>query len=427
MMQNDVPALMGGSRIFEQPLKPYISIGSSEISAATKVLEAGELSGFVGGPGEDFMGGPEVKALEKEWARRFGVKHALSLNSATSGLHAAVIAAGIGPGDEVIVPPQTMSATVSAVIMAGATPVFVDQKEEDCCIDPDRVAAAMTDRTRGIIAVNLFGAPADVIELRALADRNGVVLIEDNAQGPLGRKCGRLLGTVGHMGVFSLNYHKVMQCGEGGIVVTDDDNFAQRIALVRNHGENIIEAEGLYQHADVVGYNYRLTEFQAAIARVQLARLDELTTRRLKFVKALDGRLKRFDALRIAQPDPEDHHVYYLYPIWFDAARAGISRKVFVAAMAAEGCPIYGGYCQPLYHLPLLKKLHKEGRARVSGVNRLCPNAERTYQETLMFTTLPQTVGGTELVDGFVAAIEKTLRNSTVLSNWADENSRRRA
>jgi len=426
-MGNSVPALLGGSKVFEQPLNPFISIGSSEISAATKVLESGTLSEFIGGPGEYFMGGSEVQALEAEWAKYFGTKHALSLNSATSGLHSAVVAAGIGPGDEVIVPSQTMSATATAVIMAGAIPVFVDQKEQDCCLNPKRVEAAMTDRTRGIIAVNLFGAPADVLELKSIADRHGAVLIEDNAQGPLGRKSGKLLGTIGHMGVFSLNYHKVMQCGEGGVVVTDDDNFAERIALIRNHGENVIEAENLFRHEDIVGYNYRLTEVQAAIARVQLTRLRELTARRLNLADALTDQLSHNDVIRTANPDPDDHHVYYLYPMWFDATRAGMSREVFVEAMSAEGCPIYGGYCQPLYHLPLIKKLELEHRAKVAEVSGVCPVAERAYRETLMFTTLPQTEGGLELVDGFSAALDKTLRNAEILSKWSNENNRSRA
>lgn len=420
MSSQNRPALLGGLPVIPEPLPPYVSIGERETEAALRVMRRGVLSEFVGAPGPYFMGGREVRALEEEWAAYFGMRHAISLNSATSGLHAALVAAGVGPGDEVIVPAQTMSATATAVVMAGGTPVFVDQEEFTACLDPEAVAAALTPRTRAIMAVNLFGGPAQLVRLRELADRHGIILVEDNAQAAGARHQGRYTGTIGHMGVFSLNFHKTIHCGEGGVVVTNDDRLARRLALVRNHGENLIEAEGWHEEADIAGYNYRMTELQAAVARVQLQRLEELTVPRIEAAQALDQGLAQFPALRTAQVAPGDRHVYYVYPIWFNPERAGLSRDLFVRALQAEGCPVVGRYVKPLYHLPLFRRRQAEGRAVVHHPSGLLPQAERAYGETLLYTTLIQVPGGKELVDSFVAAVAKVLAHAEELNRtWA--------
>lgn len=410
------PALLGGPKTFPDPLPRYISTGPRETATALEVLRSGVLSDFIGAPGEKFMGGERVRALEAYWASYFGVHHALSVNSATSGLHTALVAAGVSHGDEVIVPPVTMSATATAVLMANGIPVFVDQEEATACIDPDLVERAIGPRTKAIVAVNLFGGPAQQVRLRELADRHGLTLIEDNAQGPGGRHRERLLGTVGHLGIFSLNTHKTIQCGEGGVVVTNDDRLARRVALVRNHGENVVEAAAWLDDADVVGYNYRLTEIQAAIAHVQLERLEELTTLRLRAAQALDEGLSRFPALRVARVAEGDRHVYYFYPIWVDPDRLGMSRDRFVEALQAEGCPVTGRYVRPLYHLPLFRQLQNEGRAKVAGPDGTCPNAENAYNRTLLTTTLAQLPGALDLVGPFVHAVGKVLAHADELN-----------
>jgi perosamine synthetase len=405
----DKPALLGGHPVFPEPMPRYISTGDREAEAALQILKSGILSDYIGGAGEYFMGGEQILALDREWANYFEVKHALSVNSATSGLHAAVVAAGVRRGDEAIVPAQTMSATATAVLMANGIPVFVEQEESTCCLDPDAVERAITPRTKAIVAVNLFGGPAQLVRLREIADRHGLVLIEDNAQGPGGKHQGQWLGTIGHLGVFSLNCHKTIQCGEGGVVVTNDDRLARRVAMVRNHGENAVEEEGWYEEADIVGSNYRLTEMQAAIARIQLQRLEELNTPRIQIARSLDLKLSEFKVLRTAKVDLGDRHVYYVYPIWIDPAQAGISRDRFVEALQAERCPVAGGYIRPLYRLPLFQKLQQEGQAIVSHPTGVCPNAEKAYSETLLYTTLVQVPGGIDLVDRFVEAIAKVL------------------
>ncbi|MES1165050.1 MAG: DegT/DnrJ/EryC1/StrS family aminotransferase [Verrucomicrobiota bacterium] len=415
------PALLGGTPTLERSWPRPCTSGARELEAARGVLESGVLSDFVGAAHPTFRGGPQVRALEDAWAAAFGVRHAVSVSSATAGLHAAVVAAGIGPGDEVIVPPQTMSATATAVVLAGATPVFVDQRPDDCCLDPAAVAAAIRRRTRAIIAVNLFGAPAPLLWLRAIADAHDLLLIEDNAQGAGGRVAGRHLGTVGDMGVFSLNFHKTIQCGEGGVVVTSDDRLARRLSLVRNHGENVVEPYGWLEDADIAGHNYRLTEVQAAIARVQLDRLEELLAPRLATARALDERLRRFSALRVLTVAPQDRAAYYVYPIWLDEDRAGLDRDRFVAALAAEGLPVVPGYVRPLYHLPLFRELAARNRAVVRGPRgaRVCPNAERAHRRELFYTTLVQHPFEPGLCDAFAHAVEKILAHAGELAGKA--------
>ena len=421
IVTTDKPALLGGSKVFSEPLPSYISTGSRETEAAIQVLKNGTLSDYIGAAGPYFMGGKQVRALEEQWTGYFNVRHALSVNSATSGLHAAVIAAGVGFGDEVIVPSQTMSATATAVVMANGIPVFVDQEEATCCISPEAVERTISSRTKAIIAVNLFGGPAQVLRLRELADKHGLILIEDNSQAPGGKHQGRWLGTIGHLGIFSLNRHKTIQCGEGGIVVTNDDHLARRVALVRNHGENAIEAENWDEDADIVGYNYRLTELQAAIAQVQFQRLEELTEPRLRIAEALDKGLAEFKALRTAKVAAGDRHVYYTYPIWIDPQQAGLSRDRFVEALRAEGCPIAGRYVRPLYWLPLFQKLQKEGKTVVSHPTGVCPMAEKAYGDTLLSTSLIQIPGGIDLVKYFVAAVAKVLAHAEELSGRTDK------
>ena len=194
-------ALLGGKPVIDGPLPRYRSVGEGEKRAVIRVIEDDCLSGFYGNWCDEFFGGPRVREFEEKWARRFGVRHAVSVNSATSGLMAAMGAVGVQPGDEVIVPPYTMSATAVAPLLYGGIPVFADIEAETFCLDVGQVRALIGPRTKAILAVNLFGHPARLAELRRLADERGIYLVEDNAQGPLASEDGRFAGTVGHIGV----------------------------------------------------------------------------------------------------------------------------------------------------------------------------------------------------------------------------------
>ena len=215
-------ALLGGDPMKPNPLPKYNTIGKDEKKAVMKVLDTGELSGFIASNGKEFFGGTEVQSFEEEFSTFFSTKFSISANSATTALHSAICALGVEPGDEVIVPPYTMSASATCVLFAGGTPVFSDIDDEIFCIDPKFVEPLITKNTKGIVAVNLFGHPAKLFELRKLADKYGLFLLEDNAQ-DLGID-KKFTGTIGDIGVFSFNRHKTIQSGEGGVAICNNES-----------------------------------------------------------------------------------------------------------------------------------------------------------------------------------------------------------
>ena len=381
-------AILGGMPVVKDPLPPYPSIGKEEKEAVIRVVESGSLSGFYGSWGDQFMGGPVVREFEQAWRLQFGTKHAVSVNSATSGLYAAVGAAGIGPGDEVIVPPYTMSATAMAPLIYGGIPVFVDIEDRTFCLDVNAVRKAVTTRTRAIMAVNLFGHPAPLRDLRSLADATGLVLIEDNAQGPLAEEGGRYAGTIGHIGVFSLNYHKHIHTGEGGICVTDDDELALRLQAIRNHAENIVEPLGLTNLTNLVGFNYRMTEMSAAVGLVQLKNAEEHVRRRENLAQYLTTGIEGLEGLVPPRVRSGCRHVYYVWPLRFLEEAMGITREKFSRALSAEGFPHFEGYQMPLYLLPVFQRRMAFGNkgfpfslSDVKYERGMCPVVERLWQK----------------------------------------------
>lgn len=384
-------ALLGGTPLIREPLKPYRAIGEEERHAVDAVLRSGMLSGYVGAWCDAFNGGPVVRELEKEWAKTFRCRHAVAVNSNTTGLIAAVGAAGVGPGDEVIVPPTTMSATAMAPIFYGGIPVFADIETDTFCLDIDKVKEAITPKTRAILAVNLFGHPARLHELRALADRRDLVLIEDNAQAPLAHERGRFAGTIGHIGVFSLNYHKHIHTGEGGVCATDDDRLADRLRMIRNHGENVTEELAAGDLTNIVGCNFRLTEMAAAVGIEQLKKAERLISGRERVARELSQALGAFEGMTAPKVRENCRHVYYVWAARFDADRMGMSRELFARALEAEGVPVSLGYVKPLYLLPLFQRRIALGRhgfpftlTNRSYAPGLCPVAERMHEKELL-------------------------------------------
>ena len=390
-------AIDGGSPVRRASFPEHNSIGVEERDAVLEVLDRGVLSQFVGVWGPDFFGGPKVRQLESAWGEYFGVRHAVSMNSATSGLYAAVGAAGVGPGDEVIVSPYTMSASAAAAVVYGATPVFADIEPETFCLDPESVRSRLTERTKAIIAVDLFGHPAQWKRLRQVVDGRGIVLIEDAAQAPGARIAGKYAGTFGDIGVFSLNYHKTIHCGEGGVVVTDDDDLAERLQLIRNHGEAVAKAKGTTRLDNLVGFNYRMTEIEAAIAAEQLKKLERLLAPRLEAAAFLTERLARIPGITPPVVREQVRHGYYVYPIRYDADTLGWPRERFAAALVAEGIPIKSGYVEPLYRQPMYRRgigfgpngfpFRRADGTTVEYPDGLCPVTERMHEEELLYLT----------------------------------------
>ena len=363
-------ALLGGPQVRRVPWPPRQTIREADKRAVMAVMDSGVLSGFYGSPGAQFLGGPKVREFEERWIDRFGYRHAISVNSGTSGLTAAVGAVGVGPGDEVICSPYTMSASATCVLFYGGVPVFADIDPETMCLDPRSIARRITPRTKAILVVHLFGRAAPMSEIVALARRHGLKVIEDAAQAPGAVHGGRPVGALGDIGVFSLNYHKHIHTGEGGVIVTDNDELADRCRMIRNHGENVIEASGLADISNLIGANYRLTEMQAAIGIEQLSRLDEILALRRDLARRVSGRLAGAPGLKTFSDAGSLGHAYYVYDLKFDATAMGLAREDFATAVNAElpvpvtsdDLPLQCGYVKPLYLNPVYQRRIAIGR-----------------------------------------------------------------
>lgn len=371
-------AIHGGPPVRTRLFPAHNFIGEEEKRAAIAVIESGNLSQFIGCWHKDFYGGPKVQELEQMWAEFTGTRFAISVNSNTSGLCAAVGAAGVGPGDEVIVSPYTMSASATAIVACNAVPVFADIEPETFCLDPEDVRRRITPRTKAIMVVHIFGHPARMDELLALAREHNLILIEDAAQAPGAVYNGRQVGGLGHMTIFSLNYHKHIHTGEGGIVTTDDENLALRLQLIRNHGESVVADKGVQNLINTFGFNLRMTELTAAIGIEQLKKLPRLLEQRIRNADFLNRELGRLPGLRPPIIRHGCKHVYYVQPFLYDPTIIGVPRDRFVAALDKE-LPLpedrewalaYSGYLTPLYLLPMYQQQIAHG---ASGCPFKCP------------------------------------------------------
>jgi dTDP-4-amino-4,6-dideoxygalactose transaminase len=281
-------------------LSPEIEATWDEIEAATlAVLRSGR-----------FILGPNVEAFEREVADYLGVRHAISLNSGTDALVIGLVALGVRPGDEVITSPFTFFASAEAISMVGAKPVFVDIRPDLFTIDPERIEARITPRTRAIVPVHLFGHPADMEAISSIAERRDLRILEDVAQAFGASDRGRRLGSLGDAAAFSFYPSKNLAAfGDGGLLATDDDEVAAAARLLRTHGS--LERD---VHARL-GYNSRLDEIQAAILRVKLTRVDRWNDQRRRVAHTYDRRLAGIAGIRTPAAEPEARHVYHQYTI----------------------------------------------------------------------------------------------------------------
>lgn len=414
-------AIDGGTPVRTTPFPAYNTLGPEEKAAAIRVIESGNLSSFLGTWAPEFFGGPEVQAMEKAWAAYFNVAHAVSMNSATSGLYAALGAAGVGPGDEVIVSPYTMSASAAGPLLYNAIPVFADIDDEYFCITADTIREKITPRTHAIIAVDIFGHPAEMDAIMALAAEHDLVVIEDAAQAPGAMMGNRHAGTLGHIGVYSLNYHKHIHSGEGAIVVTDDARLAERLQLIRNHAEVVLQKKGGEPDLNnMLGFNYRMTEIEAAIAGEQLKKLEGLLAPRQRLAARLTELLSGMAGITTPAVRANCTHAYYLYTLRYNAGQVGVSRAEFVKALAAEGVPFVEAYVEPIYLQPLYQQRTLFGGTgspwseapesdAISYARGSCPVTERMHYEEVMFTNLIHAQTSDSDVEDIAAAFDKVL------------------
>src|SRR6266436_2894296 len=317
-------------------MKKYNTIDQKEIlSASLTVQEAADnhspLSGYIG---SSSFGGTWCTILEAAWRETFGVKHAVAVNSGTSGLLAACMAVGVDHSDEVIVSPYTMSATAAAPKVLGAKIVFADIEPETFTIDPVEVSNAITPKTKAVIATNLFGHPAQLKELRDICENRCVWLIEDNAQAIFAKEDGVYAGTIGHIGVFSLNVHKHLQVGEGGVCVTNDAGLAKKLREAMNHGE---------MRGGILGLNLRMTEVTAAMAYEQLQNAPEIMARRRYIAEMITSYMVGLPVtVTVVRPGCE--HSYYCWAGLLDVPARGPLPEPFKV-----------GYIRPLWFWPIFK------------------------------------------------------------------------
>ncbi|GII92436.1 DegT/DnrJ/EryC1/StrS family aminotransferase [Sinosporangium siamense] len=344
------------------------TLGDEEVAAAERVIRSGMLNS---------VWGVEAKALEREMAATYGSRHAISCSSGTAALHLSVVAAAPDPGDEIITTPITDFGTVAPILSQNAVPVFADVDPVDGNLDPDAVAALIGPRTKAILAVHLFGASARIGELRALADTHGLTLIEDCAQAWLTETPGgALAGTVGQVGTFSLQQWKHITCGDGGLVITDDDELARRMRLFADKGWD--RAAGR-SHA-AFGLNYRMTELQAAVARAQFAKLHGVVAARRRTAGLLTKALAGLPGVLL--PNAEGH-AWWLYPLVLPGGGA----PALAERLRAAGVPARAGYlAEPLNHAPVLRHGPVYGTSRfpLTEEPAACPEAERMVAETLL-------------------------------------------
>jgi dTDP-4-amino-4,6-dideoxygalactose transaminase len=414
-------ALHGGEKSINHTFSRYNSIGAEEVNAARQVVESGVLSQFLGCWDPDFYGGPKVKDFERACEVFFGVKHAITDNSWTSGLIAAVGAIGIEPGDEVIVSPWTMCASATAILHWNAIPVFADIEQDTFCLDPSSVEANITPQTRAIMAIDIFGQSADMKALQTIAEKYNLKIISDTAQAPGAYYGDRYAGTLAHIGGYSLNYHKHIHTGEGGILVTNDDQYADRLRLIRNHAEAVVSDKGVDNLSNMVGYNFRLGEIECAIGIEQLKKLKRFVAARQYSAERLSAGLLGLHGLLTPQIRAGCTHAYYMYPIVLDTLLLGVSRTKIHAALVAEGVPGLAQGYQNVHLMPMYQKKIAYGSKgfpwtsdichRVVDYSKgICPVAEKLHDETYMGLEMCAHELNNEDIDLIVAAFHKVWR-----------------
>ncbi len=367
------------------------SIGDEEVAAVEQVLRSGWITT-----------GPKNQELEQQFAAYVGCKHAVALSSATGGMHIALLALGIGPGDEVITPSQTWVSTANMICLLGATPVFVDVDRDTLMTDAVAIEAAITPRTKAIIPVHYAGAAFDLDPLYALADKHGIAVIEDAAHSVGTRYRGRAIGAQG-TAIFSFHAIKNMTCAEGAMFVTDDQKLADRVRMLKFHGLGVDAYDrltgGRKPQAQVIepGFKYNLADINAAIALVQLQRLDAINAKRTELAQAYLQRLEGLPVQPLSMPTYPQQHAWHLFILRIDPERCGMDREAFMKALQEQniGTGIHF----------IATHLHTYYRQRFPGVH--LPNTEWNSARLCSIPLFPDMTP--DDVERVVGAIETSL------------------
>jgi dTDP-4-amino-4,6-dideoxygalactose transaminase len=415
-------AMFGGTPQRTRPFPRWPAFDESEERAVLEVLRSGEWWRYSYGEAfeaETAEGAPprsKVVEFQQAFARLQGAKYGIACASGTAAIEVALKALGVGPGDEVIVPPYTFIATATAVLMVNAIPIFADIDYETFNLDPARVEEAVTPRTKAVIPVHFAGQAADMKALLGIAQRHDLLVVEDAAHGHGASWNGKGLGSIGHAGTFSFQVSKNMTAGEGGLITTNDRDLAEICGSYIWGGRKI--GRPWYEHHRL-GWNYRLTEMQGAILLQQLKRVAAQNAKRSDNAGYLDERLSKLPGIyALKVREYATGHSHHIYIFRFQEREFEVSRSDFLAALQAEGIPCMGGYAYPLYKNPLFLRpdfyphgcpltCSHYGRAiDYASFEALCPNAERACREAIWLEHR-QLLADREDMDDIVRAIEK--------------------
>jgi perosamine synthetase len=368
----DLPAIAGGKPAKSTPYAKLPRYGDEELRELHQAIAQQTLF---------YAGGKKVKELEKQFATLRGARHAIACSSGTAAIHAATMAFGISPGDEVIVPPITDMGTILPVMWQGAVPIFADLDPKTYNLTPESCAKVITPKTRAIIAVHLAGNPCDLRGLKKLCDERNLVLIEDCAQAHGCHYDEKPVGIVGQIGCYSFNEFKHIACGDGGIVVTSDDALAKKLRLATDKGYDRTPGAAM-RDATFMANNYRMTELQGAVAVAQLRKLDSIISRRQSWCGRLAQRIAGLPGLHPPITAERGTHSYWFYMMRVDKAALGADADEFSKAMKAEGVPVSPHYIgRPIYKYPLFAdhSAFEHGEhpyARFDYAKSDCPTAE---------------------------------------------------
>ena len=375
-------------------------------------------------------GGSWNQALEQAFVKKIGVRYAVALNSGTSTLHAALEAAGVGPGDEVISPAITVIMDATATIHANAVPVYADIDPQTFTIDPKDIEKKITSRTKAIIPVSIYGLPPDMDPIMRIAKKYNLIVIEDNAQCFLSTYKGKLAGTIGHMASYSFENTKHISCGEGGMIITNNEKYAEMVRKIGGHGfKNLKADEGRirlnqdvfqnpnYKRHDEIGWNYRLPEFNAAVALAQLERIDELVEMRVKSARLFIEVMSECDYL-IPQKVPQGYtNSYYTLGVIYEGEKSiGIKWEDFRKEYIKNGGDgIYGAWSVPYLEPVMIERKYVRRYPEIySDINYekgLCPVAEYVQPKIMQFKTNYRDIKLAEEKANILHKVIKKLKN----------------
>ena len=346
--------------------------------------------------------GPKVAEFEQAFADFVGAREAVAVSSGTAALHAAMYALGIGPGDEMIVPPMTFAATANCVVFQGGTPIFADVDPDTLQLDPAEAEAKITPHTKAIIAVDYTGQPCDYDGLRAIADRHSLMVVADACHALGAKYKGRPVGSLADVSVFSFHPVKHITSGEGGMISTDDPELARRMRVFRNHGittdhrQRAQQGSWFYEMVDL-GYNYRMTDFQCALAMSQLRKLPGWVGRRQEIARRYDAAFAEIPTVEPLGVRGDVSHAYHLYVICVDVTQLRATRAEVFAALRAEGIGVN------VHYIPV--HLHPFYREHFGTGPGLCPTAEAAYERILTLPIFPRM--SDDDVEDVIAAVQK--------------------